>query len=276
MLRDGVTGDWIGTFEGHKGAIWSAKLNSTATIVATGSADFSAKIWDAATGAEKHTYPHPHVVKTVAFSPDDKILVTGGQDNKIRTFDAEHATEALLTIPQDAKVLKCLYASQDILFTGTADGIVKKWDPRSNECVWQEEMFTGKQMMNMDIELSRDHKFLTVASDRFVKIFDASALKLLKNHKMEISFSEEGGASVHPDGTKFAAGGSDLGVRVCSFETGEVLELMKGHHGPVRAVRYSHDGKRIVTGSEDGTIRLWSKIEQDATGAEEGGSSSEK
>ena len=52
-------------------------------------------------------------------------------------------------------------------------------------------------------------------------------------------------------------GGSDLWVRVFDFETGEMQECHKGHHGPVRCLRYSPGGETFASGSEDGTIRIW-------------------
>lgn len=41
---------------------------------------YSAKVWDAITGSELHTFTHKHIVKTVEFSPDSRRFVSGGHE----------------------------------------------------------------------------------------------------------------------------------------------------------------------------------------------------
>ena len=60
--------------------MWSAALNGDATLAATGSADFTVKVWDPVCGAELATLEHGHVVKSVSFSRDGRRLATGGGD----------------------------------------------------------------------------------------------------------------------------------------------------------------------------------------------------
>lgn len=94
MLRDGISGDWIGTFQGHKGAVWSAKLDPMAYLAATASGDFSVKVWDAITGELFQTFTQGHVVKTVDWSKDSRFLATGGHEGILRIYD-------LLNVQQD-------------------------------------------------------------------------------------------------------------------------------------------------------------------------------
>jgi serine-threonine kinase receptor-associated protein len=88
MLRNGITGDWIGTLIGHKGAVWQARLSPDAHHAATASADFTAKIWDTYTGELLHTLQHDHIVRAIAYPPDNSDLIaTGGMEKKLRIFD---------------------------------------------------------------------------------------------------------------------------------------------------------------------------------------------
>lgn len=58
-------------------------------------------------------------------------------------------------------------------------------------------------------------------------VWRADDFSELKRHAMPINFRNEGGASLHPAGDRFIAGGSDLWVRVFDFETGEQMECLK-------------------------------------------------
>jgi len=298
MVRDGQTGDWIGTFVGHKGAVWSTRLDPQGYLAATASGDFSVRVWDAITGDALWLLPHVHVVKTVDFSLDSTRLATGGHEGLLRIYDllspdfkssnskapSESRVEhPLLAIPQsdDQKIAisKCLWLDNSTVICSGDDGYIRKWYiPTTAELNQSKDSSTPKyKLLRMipvepavairDLELSfvpldsaTTIPVLTVAAGEhvyFYNLADELNDKPMHKWKMPIHFRAEGGASLHPSGKYFIAGGSDLWVRVYDFETGNQLECNKGHHGPIRCLRYSPDGKTYATGSEDGTIRLW-------------------
>lgn len=267
MVRDGSTGDWIGTFAGHKGAVWSCQLDPSGSLAATTSGDFSAQVWDAITGQMLWQFPHKHIVKTCNFTPNSKRLATGGHEGIVRVYDLTQPKKAPLEIPQSAKekntISKCIWFTDSMLLTGSSDGKIRFWEiPEGLQTPPTDPLYSidtkGAEVRDMEYtKLPSGQDILTVAAGEYVFFIDLQEKKLLYTHKMPVHFREEGGASLHPEGKKFIGGGSDLWVRVFDFTTGEELECNKGHHGPIRCVRYSPDGKTYASGSEDGTIRLW-------------------
>lgn len=263
MLRDAETGDWIGTFAGHKGAVWSCRLDPAGLLAGTASGDFSVQVWDAVTGKTLWEFPHKHIVKTLDFSEDSTRLATGGHEGLLRIYNLtsnEVEQQTPLTIPQrpDKKITisKCVWLDDDTVVAAGSDGGIRFWNVNSQPGEKPTRILTVDAEIR-DMELSADKRMLTVAAGTKVSFFDLTKMALVKSHKMPIHFREEGGATLHPSGTKFVAGGSDLWVRVFDFETGAELECHKGHHGPIRCLRYAPDGNTYATGSEDGTIRLW-------------------
>ena len=163
---------------------------------------------------------------------------------------------------QKITITKLSWLDDSTVLAAGADGNIRFWDVSSSDGALSLSQTLTVDAEVRDMELSRPTNgktMLTVAHGTTVSFFDLTdgPGKLLHAHKMPIHFREEGGATLHPDGTKFVAGGSDLWVRVFDFATGEELECHKGHHGPIRCLRYAPDGKTYATGSEDGTIRIW-------------------
>jgi WD40 repeat protein len=60
-----------------------------------------------------------------------------------------------------------------------------------------------------------------------------------------------------PDGRKLATGVAMGAVYLNDFATGSRLASFIGDQSSVRAIAFSSDGGRLLTGTQDGTVRLW-------------------
>lgn len=254
MLRNGETGDWIGTFEGHKGAVWSCCLDKPALRAASGSADFTAKIWDALTGDVLHSFDHKHIVRACAFSEDTHLLFTGGFEKILRIFDLNRPDASPREVdksPGSIRTVAWLHSDQTILSSCSDIGGVRLWDVRSGKIVHTIE--TSSPVTST--EVSQDGRYITTADGSTVKFWDANHFGLVKSYDMSCTVES---ASLEPKhGNKFVAAGEDMWIRLFDFHTGQEIACNKGHHGPVHCVRFAPGGESYASGSEDGTIRIW-------------------
>ncbi|KAI9698556.1 MAG: hypothetical protein M1820_007446 [Bogoriella megaspora] len=265
MLRDGVTGDWIGTFIGHKGAVWQARLSSDASLAVTGSADFSAKVWDTTTGEALATLAGAHIVRSVGVPPGEgrpRVVATAGAEKRLKVWDVEvvggggekvGSWEVGPGVHQGTvKSIVWSGADANVLVTAADDKMVRWWDLRAKSVVkeYAVEGLVGS------CELNGTGNVLSVAAGKSIYFFDGTQPGSLFK-KMDMGY-EVASAAVNMEQRKFVTGSTgDTWVRVHDLDTGEEIETGKGHHGPVWSVAFSPDGKLYATGSEDGTIKLW-------------------
>jgi len=80
--------------KGHTGNVNCVVYSPSGTILASGSSDGTARLWDAKTGQPLHVLKrHLHSVKCVAFSPDNRMLATGSEDATVMLWDVATGTE---------------------------------------------------------------------------------------------------------------------------------------------------------------------------------------
>lgn len=267
MLRDGVSGDWIGSFIGHKGAVWGACISPDTSLAATAGADFTARLWDAVTGTCKTVLTQKHICKSVAFSSDATRLLTAGNTNCINIYDVNACedTPVALLSPKDpaskttVKLARYVRSGSNIVVSATSgaseEKVVSIWDVRSGSV----ERTLPLGAVAKSGEISSDGNLLTVtADDATLSVYDLQRMERIL--KLDVPDATESASLRYPQMDMMVTGGQDLTVR--RFEVsknGSVVEAEsnRGHHGPVWVLRFAPDGQSYASGSDDGTIRIW-------------------
>lgn len=194
-----------------------------------------------------------HDVISIAFSPDNKLLASGGMDNAINLWDVN--TGVLVnTIKGHSNWVVTLGFSPDgnYVVSGSKDATAKVWDTHNGTQVAE---LKGHKGTISCISTSYDGKYVSTGCvDAIVRIFDynGTLIRSLGGHKKEVY-----SVSFSPDGKMLASAGADNQLLIWNLADGSLLKAIPAHPELVRSVCFSPDGKYIATGSDDKTIKIW-------------------
>ena len=142
------------------------------------------------------------------------------------------------------------------VITTADDGKVKVWDVKSGFCV---VTFTEHSSGVTACEFARSGNVLFTASlDGSIRAWDLIRYRSFKTFTAptRLSFSS---VAVDPSGEIVCAGSLDsFDIHTWSVRTGQLLDQLAGHEGPVSCLAFAPDGSSLISGSWDHTVRVWS------------------
>jgi formylglycine-generating enzyme required for sulfatase activity/WD40 repeat protein/endonuclease YncB( thermonuclease family) len=243
------------TLKGHRQAAMCLAFSPGGTLLASGGAEPTFKVWDLATGKELVTFPPPEegrFARWVVFSPDGKALAFSWDDGAIQLWDTVKRGGPVVLAKQafDTPALAFSPDGRTLFCSGKH---ITLWEVATGKAL---AVLTGHSRHIKALALSPDGKTLISGSfDKTVRLWDVAARKqraLLERHKRNVWC-----AAFAPDGKTVASGDVVGVITIWDAAAGRPRATAQGGPKGISALAFSPDGKILASTDRDGVLRLW-------------------
>lgn len=194
---------------------------------------------------------HKEGISTIIFSPDARLVVSGGNDNTVKLWDVQTGQLEQM-FEGHTRAISSLDFSPDglILASGSFDQTIKLWDVSSRKLLLM--LKTTGQVK--DMSFSPDGKILASSGGDGVRLWDVGAGKLLRflpsnRGVLTVTFS--------PDGKLLADAGGG-GIRLWDVKEGKLLRHLQGTEPElIISVAFSPNCQVLASGGNRRMIRFW-------------------
>ena len=270
-------GQLIRELKGHQSPVMGVAISPDGKRALTGSSDHTLRLWDLESGREVRTFQgHTNTVWDVAFSPDGKRTLSGCSDGLSRLWDVESGQKLLELDTQKGGMAWTVAFTPDgkRAVTGGGTALVRRDMPEASLKLW--DLATGREVRRYEghakdvrrVAVSPDGKqLLSGGFDGTMRLWDLETGREVRRfegpgHFVEsVAFTPDGKQAVSSYGPRAAEAIYDddpqCSLRLWDVATGKEFRQFKGHAGPVLSFALSRDGRLLMSGSADGTMRLW-------------------